>query len=187
MSAPVFSTDLWQRLAAYEIGPTGAALSFTARLARENRWTESYAARVILEYKRFCYLAVTQAQDAIPSQAVDQVWHLHLTYSRDYWDEFCTRILGKQLHHVPTKGDAAEKQRHIEHYASTLLAYETVFDEPPPFDIWPDTERRFANLPEPRRPSFDDVMILDRRFAMWGSAGWIGLGIAIAVLVGVLI
>ncbi len=41
------------------------------------------------EYRRFAFLAATAGHPVTPSDAVDQAWHLHLTYSRDYWDRFC--------------------------------------------------------------------------------------------------
>src|SRR5438309_235996 len=83
---------VWASLSHYVIGPSDTALSFAARLARENGWSASYAARVIDEYKCFCFLAVTGDQEVTPSDAVDQAWHLHLTYSRDYWERFCPPI-----------------------------------------------------------------------------------------------
>ena len=39
-------TDLWQRLADYEIGPDDAAFTFAQRLARENRWSAGFAAKL---------------------------------------------------------------------------------------------------------------------------------------------
>ncbi len=81
--------ELQARLSAYVIGPATATFSFDQRLARENRWPLKFAARVVGEYKRFCFLAVTAGHDVTPSDAVDQAWHLHLTYSRDYWQRFC--------------------------------------------------------------------------------------------------
>ena len=85
--------SLWQRIAAHHIGPPDAALSFARRLARENRWSLAYAERVIEEYRRFCYLAMTAGHEVTPSDQVDQAWHLHLTYSRDYWERFCPEVL----------------------------------------------------------------------------------------------
>ncbi len=99
-------TDLWHRIAAHSIGPDDAALTFAARLARENRWSLAHAEAVIGEYKRFCYLAMTAGHEVTPSDAVDQAWHLHLTYTRDYWQTFCPEVLGGDLHHGPTKGGA---------------------------------------------------------------------------------
>lgn len=183
--APANETELWQRLSAYAIGPEGASLGFAQRLARENRWSHEHTARVIEEYKRFCFLAMTAGHEVTPSDAVDQVWHLHLTYSRDYWQRFCPEILGAELHHGPTAGGMSEKSRFYDQYAATLASYEAAFGVPAPMDIWPDAARRFGKDPHGLRVNPKDVMILDRRYAMLGAAGWIGLGAVIAVLLGV--
>ena len=115
---------VWAALSAYRIGPDDAALPFAARLARENGWTTAHAERVIEEYHRFCFLAVTAAHPVTPSDAVDQAWHLHLTYTRDYWERFCPDVLGRPLHHGPTAGGAAEGHRFFAQYADTLASYE---------------------------------------------------------------
>ena len=132
----------WRRLAAHAFDRLGAPLSFTRRLARENRWGIAYAARAVDEYRKFCYLAVQAGHPVTPSDAVDVVWHLHLTYSRDYWNVFCPRVLGKDLHHDPTTGTAAEAGKFSDRYAKTLCAYRAAFGTPPA-DIWPPPEQRF--------------------------------------------
>jgi hypothetical protein len=76
------------------IEPTGAEMRFVDRLARENGWSGHHAAAVYQEYLRFLYLAGTSAGPLTPSDAVDQAWHLHLLYSRHYWEVLCGRILG---------------------------------------------------------------------------------------------
>ena len=119
--------QLWARISSYSIGPPDAALSFRDRLARENGWTRARADRVIAEYKRFAFLAMTAGHEVTPSDAVDQAWHLHLTYSRDYWERFCPDILGAPLHHGPTRGGAEEQHRFHEQYAETLRSYEAAF------------------------------------------------------------
>lgn len=164
----VTATDsaLWHRIAAHEIGPEEASLSFAARLARENRWSLTHAEAVIGEYKRFCYLAMTAGHEVTPSDAVDQAWHLHLTYSRDYWQTFCAQVLQADLHHGPTKGGAAERGRFYHQYAATLAAYETAFGEPPPPAIWPAAHQRFAVDPHGVRVNFSDGIILKRRVAL---------------------
>lgn len=183
---PSSSSDLWQRLLDYEIGPENAALSFVSRLARENRWSRPFTERVILEYKKFCYLAISAGHEVTPSDAVDQVWHLHLTYSRDYWDIFCRDILRADLHHGPTAGGQVERTRYYDQYARTFRSYEEAFGEAPPPDIWPGAKRRFGVDPQGLRVNPKDVMILDRRAAMLGAIGWVALGISIAVIVGVI-
>jgi len=159
-----FDPDLWQRLEAHPIGPADASLTFVDRLARENRWSLERAQSVILEYKRFCYLARTAApgEQVTPSDAVDQAWHLHLTYSRDYWQTFCPDILGADLHHGPTAGGQIERVRYYDQYAATLKAYETAFGQSPPADIWPDAHRRFEIDPKSFRVNSADICILTR-------------------------
>jgi hypothetical protein len=157
---------LWQRIADHRIGPGDASLTFAARLARENRWNLLHAERVIGEYRRFCYLAITAGQEVTPSDAVDQAWHLHLTYSRDYWQTFCPEVLRADLHHGPTRGGAAERDRFYQQYAATLAAYETAFGEIPPADIWPSANKRFSVDPKGVRVNFSDGIFLKRRVAL---------------------
>jgi len=161
---PNFDADLWVRLVEHSIGPPDASLTFADRLARENRWSLEHAENVILEYKRFCYLARKAApgEHVTPSDAVDQAWHLHLTYSRDYWQTYCPDVLGADLHHGPTAGGQVERARYYDQYAATLKAYEAAFGEAPPADIWPNAHRRFEMDPRSFRVNPADVHILTR-------------------------
>ncbi|QYJ06309.1 glycine-rich domain-containing protein [Qipengyuania flava] len=177
------SSDLWQRLAAYEIGPADAAFSFTQRLSRENRWSDAFTERVLREYKRFCYLAKTAGHPVTPSDAVDQAWHLHLTYSRDYWERFCPEVLEADFHHGPTAGGKVERARYYDQYAATLKSYEDAFGEAPPEDIWPDAQRRFGADPLSFRVNPRDVVVMPRRLAGALAIGAIVLAAA-AVLLG---
>ena len=158
-------SDLWQRLADYEIGPPDAAFTFAQRLARENRWSAAYAARVLTEYKRFCWLACAAGHEVTPSDAVDQAWHLHLTYTSDYWERFCPEVLRMPLHHGPTAGGAAERTRYYDQYARTLASYRAHFGAPAPLDIWPSARRRFGIDPRGVRVNPVDVLIVPRRVA----------------------
>lgn len=160
---------VWIALAVQSIGPADAALSFTDRLARENGWSPAHGARVVEEYRRFCFLAATATHQVTPSDAVDQAWHLHLTYTRDYWERFCP-LLGRPLHHEPTAGGPAEQHRFFDQYADTLLAYEQAFGVAPPADIWPDAARRLLRDHQARRVQLRDVIILPRRPALLALA-----------------
>lgn len=170
---------VWRALHHYTIGPDDAALSFADRLARENGWSTAHTARVIDEYRRFCFLAVTAGHDVTPSDAVDQAWHLHLTYSRDYWERFCPRILGRSLHHGPTAGGATERGRYFQQYAATLKSYEAVFGPAPP-DIWPDARRRLIEDPRARRVHPRDAIIVSKRAA---RAAFFVFGVAISLAI----
>jgi hypothetical protein len=169
---------LWQRIAAHHIGPPDAALSFAQRLARENRWTLPYAERVIGEYRRFCYLAMTAGHEVTPSDQVDQAWHLHLTYSRDYWEVFCSRVLGKPLHHGPTAAGAAEKARYYEQYAQTLRSYEAAFG-PVPADVWSPAAERFGRHPQAFRV-LSDAVLLWRTRRGWAALAFFALALLAA-------
>lgn len=176
MSPP--SDDLWLRIAAHRIGPADASLTFAACLARENRWSLVEAGRVIEEYRRFCYLAVTAGHEVTPSDAVDQAWHLHLTYSRDYWEVFCPLVLRSDLHHGPTSGGPVEAGRYYNQYAATLLAYESAFGHAPPAAIWPAAGKRFKVDPRGVRVNLSTVIVLSRRVALAlgllaAMAGWL--------------
>lgn len=156
------TTALWRRLDRYRVGPADAEFSFIQRLARENGWSESHADRVMEEYRRFCFLAMRAGHQVTPSDAVDQAWHLHLTYSRDYWDRFCPDILGAPLHHGPTAGGKVERERYYRQYADTLASYERFFGPSPP-DIWPAAMQRLYRDPQARRVNPRDFWILPRR------------------------
>jgi hypothetical protein len=103
-----------------------------------------YAQRAIAEYKKFAFLAVAVGHPVTPSDQVDQVWHLHLTYTRSYWEEFCPQILQIPLHHDPTRGGHSENQKFEDWYSQTLESYERFFGQAPPTDIWSKAEVRFG-------------------------------------------
>ena len=175
---------VWQKLSRYQIGPSGAALSFAERLARENGWRSAHADRVIEEYRRFCFLAVTAEHEVTPSDAVDQAWHLHLTYSRDYWERFCPEVLGAPLHHGPTAGGTAERNRYFEQYAQTLKSYEDAFGDGPPAAIWPAAAQRFGRDPLAFRVHPHSVIILPRRWAVMGAAALLAILVGLGWLLG---
>ncbi len=154
---------VWNALSRYKIGPDDAALSFSQRLARENGWSADHSERVIAEYKRFAFLAATVVYPVTPSDAVDQAWHLHLTYTRDYWEHFCPNVLGRPLHHGPTAGGTAEQVRYFDQYADTLKSYEAAFGENAPTDIWPKASKRLLDDPRARRVHPRDGIIIKRR------------------------
>ena len=137
-------TQLYQRIQAFSLDASHADLCFSQRLARDNSWTQQYTQRVIEEYKKFIFLAMVAEHPVTPSDQVDQVWHLHLTYTHSYWDEFCVKVLQKPLHHNPTRGGSSEQENFHRWYNETLISYEKFFSQSPPFDIWPPPDIRFG-------------------------------------------
>lgn len=133
----------WQRIRDHAFEDARAPLDFTAKLAREQGWSRGEARAAIEEYRRFCFLATQSGEAVVPGVEVDEVWHLHLIYSEDYWQRFCPEVLGFAFHHHPgglAHGDATHYRRR---YAETLADYEHWFG-PPPERWWPATSERFC-------------------------------------------
>ena len=114
--------SLLSQLESFAVDVPDVDLSFTRRLARENGWSHAFAERAVREYLRFVWLAMRAGHPVTPSPAVDEVWHLHLCYTRSYWDELCGKVLGRPLHHQPTRGGAAEDAKFHDQYARTLAS-----------------------------------------------------------------
>jgi hypothetical protein len=127
---------LWHRLLVFAFDDPKAARPFSARLAAENGWSPGFTARVLEEYRRFLYLAATVAQRVVPSAAVRKAWHLHLIYTRSYWDALCRDVLGQPLHHHPGDDGSKAREARSGDYETTLTCYERAFGTPPG-DIWP--------------------------------------------------
>jgi uncharacterized membrane protein YgcG len=142
---------LWTRLQEFDLDQAGDELTFSRRLARENGWSTAFTRRAIEEYKRFCYLAVRAGHPVTPSEEVDQVWHLHLVYTRSYWGAFCGKVLEMPLHHGPTRGGVKEGVKYRDDYAATLASYRRIFGRQPPADLWPAPAARFRHAAAFRR------------------------------------
>lgn len=135
--------SLWRRLSDHPFEHANLGLDFTAKLAREQGWSREQARAAVQEYRKFCFLAMRAGHSVTPSEEVDQVWHLHLTYTRDYWDVFCPQVLGAPLHHEGTDGQHETRRRHYNDYAETLASYQRWFGVPPEA-FWPSSVTRFA-------------------------------------------
>ena len=144
---------LWEKLEGLQLNDNHAVFDFSARLARENGWSHDFTRRVLQEYKRYLLLTRHAGHPVTPSEEVDQAWHLHLVYTRSYWDKLCRDILGRPLHHEPTAGGPQEEAKYRQQYQNTLDSYARLFGEPAPADIWPPVTQRF----QPMRSRWVDV------------------------------
>lgn len=154
--------DLLSKLEAFQIDAAGSRLSFQQRLARENRWSLEYTERVIAEYKRFLFLVAVSGQPQTPSDQVDQAWHLHMVYTRSYWQDLCQNVLGFDLHHMPTRGGVMEKNKFRQFYEDTLAHYQQCFGESAPVDIWPSGAERFSAVEDFTRINTRDYWLLPK-------------------------
>ena len=118
---------------------------FEKKLQDQTGWSRTFCKKAIVEYTRFVYLASISDTPVTPSIIVDEVWHLHLTFSRCYWEEMCGEVLGHPLHHDPAA--PSEQSGMNDQYLLTISLYEQSFGEAPPQDIWPvktsETSGRF--------------------------------------------
>lgn len=151
--------ELWKRLLEFQIDDSGSSFTLTQRLARENGWPIEYATRVVDEYKKFLYLAMTSSVSVTPSDEVDQAWHLHMLYTESYWDELCGKVLGREIGHGPTKGGNSERVKYNDQYNKTLALYKSEFGVDAPADIWPDAQKRFSNVNYQRVNMSENVVL----------------------------
>lgn len=128
--------SLFQKINNYTFDEPDVNFTFAQRLAKENNWHIEYTNRVIEEYRKFTFLAIVAGHIVSPPKPIDQAWHLHLTYTHSYWDDFCPHVLGKNLHHQPSKGGNLESQKYDALYSQTLDSYQNFFGDSPPQDIW---------------------------------------------------
>ena len=170
--------QLWSRIASFPLDDPSSGLCFSERLARENAWSPEFTATVLLEYRKFLYLCTTAGHAVSPSDAVDQAWHLHLCYTRNYWQDLCRNTLGFELHHGPTKGGRAERTKFADWYERTLSSYREAFGENPPERVWPPSKIRFANSDFRRIDASSHFIVRKRHAAAIAAAA--GLSIPLA-------
>lgn len=126
----------WQQLQAFRFDPPGTVIQFEDKLLMATGWTRHFAASAIEEYRRFLLLAATAGHKVSPPPIVDMVWHTHLLYTRNYWDDLCPNVLGFDLHHEPATGESTNREDLDVAYDRTLASYETIFGHTPPPNIW---------------------------------------------------
>jgi uncharacterized protein (TIGR04222 family) len=181
--------QLYQRICGYKLDDSSHQISFLSHLIRANGWSRPLALRAIEEYRKFVFLALVADHQVTPSDQVDQVWHLHLLFSDAYWNDFCPRVLGRPLHHLPTRGGQAERDRFHQLYRATLDSYRQYFGEPPA-NLWPPVDVRFGSDLQMQRGRIRRPLRLLHGWQAWRRWRWcvpmsgllIGLGtLAIAL------
>ena len=105
------------------------------RLYAEMDWNDSFCDEVIDEYKKFVTIAL-HCGYAVPSKIVDEAWHNHILFTKDYFVKFASSI-NDVLHHSPTdEDDEDEVSENISAYNKTLENYKLLFNCTPPNHIW---------------------------------------------------
>lgn len=96
----------------------------------------------ILEYRKFLVMAYLTDKMISPSEQVDQVWHLHMTYTQHY-RAMCRTLIEHDFKHSPSAGGGTEGQKFENIYDDTLSFYKAVFTIDAPADVWETTQQRF--------------------------------------------
>ncbi|MGH1518584.1 glycine-rich domain-containing protein [Chryseobacterium sp. JK1] len=133
--------SLWKRIQGFSLDASDADFPFSKKLAKEEKWSLDFAQKAIEEYKKFVYLCCILPYGASPSETVDKVWHMHLIYTQNYWEEFCPKILKRNLHHHPSKGGNTENIKHKVWFSETLKHYHEIFKKEAPQEIWSTYEK----------------------------------------------
>ena len=81
------------------------------------------------EYKRFIFLNIAYRGEIIPiAGAVDELWHAHILFTRDY-SAFCNTVNGEYIHHNPTVDDEEKEALGSAYSDNTLTLYKKTFGE----------------------------------------------------------
>ena len=104
---------------------------FIAQLCEKMHWRTEFAVMAWQEYVKFMALIDVAGERLVPSKVVDEVWHLHLTYTQSYWKDFCEQTLGREIHHNPSVRSMEAQQKDRAGFQCTLALYRTHFAEPP--------------------------------------------------------
>ncbi|HEX6429775.1 MAG TPA: hypothetical protein VF008_18910 [Niastella sp.] len=142
-------SSLWIAIQQFPLDDPNAEITFSHKLSAKQNWSPTFTERVVEEYRKFIFLCCISPNGASPSQAVDEAWHLHLTYTKSYWIDLCKNTLNKDIHHHPSQGGDEEDHKHRDWYSETLINYQSVFGSLPPDDIWPPPREIESHLPEP--------------------------------------
>ena len=125
----------------YPLGPV------LKKYTKESGLSPSACKEHEFELKRYLYLCATHPKECLGmSGPIDNLWHLFITFTRDYHD-FCRRVAGRYIHHSP---NVDKDHDHSDRYEKTLELYVHEFGSPPPRHLWPsprpiDDESNAAN------------------------------------------
>ena len=172
---------LWKRLQAHDFDAIGTAYPYFKKLASAEGWDRRYTDDVIQEYRRFLYLTQISDGQVTPSVAIDRAWHVHLTFTRNYWDRLCRDVLGGPLHHEPCAG-SEDMPRYQRQFVDTKSLYVQEFGRVPPAHIWGgDT----TDTPAKRAPMAGLYGISAGAILLF-SGSWVVVGVLAVVVVFIL-
>lgn len=97
---------------------------------------EDYLLALEIEYKRYISLLIYYPNSRRPiSAAVDEMWHTHLLFTKDY-NRFSEAVIGKFIHHCPSEGREQVENMKPRYMVNTIAEYESVYGKASS-DFWP--------------------------------------------------
>ncbi len=101
------------------------------RLSEKQNWTAQQAKETVRRYKNFLLLLLKyQDQVLAPAPDIDEAWHNHILFTRQYFRD-CQSIFGDYLHHFPSQNSVPEEKLAMEMAQSrTADLYTKEFKEP---------------------------------------------------------
>jgi hypothetical protein len=82
---------------------------------KHSDWSRTKVMELIREYKNFLYVCARDESENVPSAEVDEIWHEHILFTKDY-EDWCN-FLGRKIHHNPEK--VGEKKSFDEGFQKT--------------------------------------------------------------------
>lgn len=172
MQKKISQPELWAKVENFSFEKNSDEYGFTTRLATEQSWTIAFTEAAILEYKKFMYLVAVGQKMLSPSVIVDEVWHLHLLFSKSY--KKFTALLGKEIEHTPSLHNERESSIYAQAFAETKTAYQAEFGEMPTL-FWARKDMISAlDLPQSRYslPTFVLLLLPSVAIFFLVSAQW---------------
>ncbi|MCW2765805.1 MAG: hypothetical protein JWO11_1764 [Nocardioides sp.] len=129
------NTRTWTDADVRALVPAPLFTRLTGRVAREELVSTEQAERIMTQALAFLQACALNPGTALsPSPQVDIGWHAFVLYTRDY-AEFCQRVAGRFVHHVPDDDPAEPRRSGPDAIAATVAALRLV-GLPVDEDLW---------------------------------------------------
>jgi len=116
--------------------------SFTTHISRELMISTQQAEDSVCEYRKFMMIEGMTKYKLYPSELIDKVWLIHMSYSTNYIN-FCKQLPEKEfVYHIPFTGNSKGFDD-VKNYKTTLSVYKLLYREDPPNFVWPPAKQRF--------------------------------------------
>jgi len=106
-----------------------------------------------IRYRRFLYLVATTGEELVPSEDIDELWHIHILDTIKYRND-CQNIFGFFLDHFPYFGLQGDREDWKKAHRRTIELYVGVFGEEYSFHNALRDHLSKSRQSDPRNPEF---------------------------------